>query len=573
MKNKIIILILTGFGLFSCNDLNLSPLSEASSENWYNNKSEIEMAINYLYSQKFWNTDIETINNVKVWGDSWTDDWTSRTNLSDITGGTINGQSNFVTTTWQTAYNCIANANIILGKLKDQSNNFDERTLNKYIALIKLARATQYAKLIFFFGDVPYYTHELTIDESFALPRTKKNEILQHLYEDYDFAAANLPSEYSGSELKYATKGAALALKARIALYMSDWKVARDASRACMDLGVYKLYPDFAKLFYSDTKNSIETIYAVPRSLNLGMTIWLYKVAEAITRINGGGDYVQPSWDLFCSFLCSDGLPIDKSPLYNPQKPFENRDPRCKATIVEFGTPHLGYIYQPHPDSLKTLNTNTKQYVSNADSRGVGQYASFNGLMWKKRVDNDWADKLTDPDDIVLRYADVLLMYAEAKIELGEIEKSVLDAMNQVRARAYGVNFAVTQLYPAITTTEQSELRKTLRIERRMEFAFESRRYYDIIRWKLAEKVLNRPIYGMLDVNELRVKVIKPGLWFFPGTPLIDNDGIADFSGMYNTNLIKLLAVRKFDASKQYLWPIPSSEILINKNLTQNAGY
>ena len=231
-------------------------------------------------------------------------------------------------------------------------------------------------------------------------------------------------------------------------------------------------------------------------------------------------------------------------------------------------------MYQPHPDSTKVLNFNKGTYVTNNDTRTNTQYASYNGLVWKKGVDEDWSDDLnTIPDEIVMRYADVLLMYAESSIELGQVDQSVLDAINMVRARAYGVDMSNPGAYPAVTSSDQSTLRNIVRMERRMEFAHEGLRYMDIIRWKLADKVLNKDIYGMLDPDELRQKVVNPGLWFFPETPEIDNDGVADFDPMYNAGLIKLLAVRDFDASKQYLWPIPSKEILINDNLGQNTGY
>ena len=148
-----------------------------------------------------------------------------------------------------------------------------------------------------------------------------------------------------------------------------------------------------------------------------------------------------------------------------------------------------------------------------------------------------------------------------------------MDAINEVRARAYKVKPTQINAYPAITATDQSELRKIVRIERRMEFAFEGLRYMDIIRWGLAEKVLNTVIYGMLDPDDLKAKVVDKGLWFFPGTPDIDEDGVADFSKMHEDGLIKALIQRKFDANRQYLWPIPTKEILINANLNQNPGY
>ena len=95
----------------------------------------------------------------------------------------------------------------------------------------------------------------------------------------------------------------------------------------------------------------------------------------------------------------------------------------------------------------------------------------------------------------------------------------------------------------------------------------------DLIRWKLAEKALYTNIYGMLDPEPLRENVVNKGLWFFPETPEVDENGLVDFTKMYNQGQIKLLIERKFDATKQYLWPIPTKEILINDHLKQNPGY
>jgi len=572
MKSKNLTLIMIIFILFSCNDMNLNPLSETSSENWYANEEGINTAILYLYSDRYLYSSLFR-DNVTYWPDGWTDDWTNRNLVSEITGGTINSQTSYVTSLWSYAYAGIANANIILDRVEKLSGKIDEVKIQKYIALTKFVRACLYSRLIFFYGDVPYTEKELDIDEAFTLSRTNKSDILQSIYADFDYASSYLPVKYGSSELKLATKGAALGFKARIALHMSDWEVVRDAAKACMDLVEYQLLPDFSDVLTK--KNSAETIFARPRSANLGVIINATKANQPITRTAAGTDYVQPSWELFCSFLCTDGLPIDESPLYNPREPFKNRDPRCAKTIVEFGTRHLGVIYQPHPDTLNVYNFITGATVKNNDSKANTQWASFNGLAWKKGIDEQyWLDKtIVDPDDILMRFADVLLMYAEAKIELGEIDQSVRDAMNKVRARAYGVDYTATTEYPVITATSQVELRKIVRVERRMELAFESLRYYDIIRWRMAEKVLNRPIYGLLDLKDLRTKIVNTGLWFFPDTPSIDEDGIADFSAMYNAGLIKLLINRVFDASKQYLWPIGATEVQINPNIQQNPGY
>jgi starch-binding outer membrane protein, SusD/RagB family len=563
---KIITIFLMGIVILSCNSLDLNPLSEGSSETWYSNSTELDMAVAELFDINYWH--------IYVWRNfaQWDDDYVTRQALGPTSGSGMSGQTGAVVNTWNTAYKAIAAANRILNNLERAANEVTEANLRVYEANARFIRASMYARLIFFFGDVPYYTNILDIDEAFSLGRTSKETILNSVYEDYDYASQYLPLEY-GNDSKFATKGAALAMKARTALYFGDWTIARDAAKACMDLGIYDLYPDFRDLFLSKTKNTVETIFSNPRSVELGYghanLAWFI-----MTRNAGGYGNGYPTWELFCSYLCTDGLPIDESPLFNPREPFENRDPRLGETIVPFGSKFMGWIFNSHPDSATTFNFHTGSYVPNKECRTVDQYASYNGLIWKKSVDEDWIDKKMDPDNFIMRYADVLLMYAESCIELGQIDQSVLDAMNKVRARAYQVDYTETSSYPSITTMDKEELRKILRIERRMEFALEGlSRYRDIIRWKLAEKVLSKPNYGiLLDKATLRERIVEPGLWFFPETPPIDEDGIADFTSMYNKGLIGKLSQRVWE-NRIYLWPIPSSEIIINPSLEQNPGW
>lgn len=561
MKFKSIIILSSLLLVLSCTDLDLSPLSEGSSENWYSNETEIEMAVNDLFRNAFW----------PIYSDEWTDDYTRRELTTPITNATINGEWGTVSSIWSNSYKAISRANTILMNL-DEVEGIPESVIGKFKGNAHFVRAAQYAKLIFLYGDVIFTKEVIDIEQAFTMSRTSKNQILEEIYNDYDLAASLLPVSYGNSENKLATKGAALAMKARIALAMGDYAIARDAAKACIDLETYELYPDFGELFLTRTKNPKELIFGLPRSREFDV-VW--GVRNHLPRNAGGwGGAEAPSWELLSTFLCTDGLPIDESPLYDPREPFKNRDPRCSETIVEFQTPHLGFIYQPHPDSVRVLNLNTGAYQTNNDTRSNAQYASFNGLLWKKGIDEEWRiNYQAENDIIIMRYADVLLMYAEAKIELGEIDQSVRDAINRVRARAYKENFDSTDAYPAVTSTSQSELRSILRMERRMEFAFEGRRYEDIIRWRIAEETLNNDIYGMLDVADLRTKVITPGLWFFPMTPDIDENGTPDLEPMYNAGLCRRLAIRTFDASKQYLWPIPTKEILINENLDQNPGY
>ncbi|HEY9257554.1 RagB/SusD family nutrient uptake outer membrane protein [Chitinophaga sp.] len=561
MKQLIFILI-AGLLMTSCGSLDLHPLSDGSSETWNSTPEEIEMSLNGLYKGDFWMKD----------NDEWTDDWMYRDATTDITGATINGETGFVKDWWTKTYKAIARANNVLQSIPRAAKVLSPDQINSYSAEARFVRACQYSRLLSHYGHIIYTDSTLDIEQALQMKQADPQMVLQKIYEDFDFAAATLKTTTGGGDLKRATKGAALAMKARIALYMGDWATAKTAAQACMDLNIYQLHDNFNTLFLSKTKNSPEMVFGLPRSVTLKVT--LGDCQNYVTRNAGGWAAKDPSWDLFCAFLCKDGLPIDKSPLYNPRRPFDNRDPRCTATIVEFQTPHLGYVFQPHPDSLTVLKVSDNKYVENKDNRAIAQFASFNGLLWKKGIDGDWLlnSWTVEPDNIIIRYADVLLMYAEAKTALGETDQSVLDAINKVRARAYGTAYTNTAVYPAVTTLDKNALTKIIRIERRMEFALEGIRYMDIIRWRLAEKVLNKANYGLLEPADLRTKIVKPGLWFFPQTPVLDEDGVADFTPMYSAGLIKQIAVRKFDATRQYLWPIPSTEVLTS-HLIQNPNY
>ena len=565
MKRHIIPAIIA-LCLCSCSKLDLYPLDTGSNDSWYKTEDQMVMSIRGLYRTVFWPLD----------NDYWADDHQSRSNLNIITGGTINGESSEVKNRWQNCYKAIARANTILANLDNAQERLgiSEEKVRLYRAQTLVARAAQYCILTTYFGDVVYVDKEISIDEAFRMGRTDKSEILEKVYADLETAAADLPVSYTGS-VELATRGAALAIKARYALFNGEWQIAADAARRCMDLGVYELYPEFSKLFLASTEHASENILSWPRSVDLDITLDPGNVMGYCTRNRGGYASEYPSWELFCSFLCRDGKPIDESPLFNPHKPFENRDPRCAATIAEFGTEHLGVIYDPNPYSFNVMNNITGKQIKNLDCNSNSMYASFNGLVRKKGVDEDWVNNQTfkvAPDYVFIRYAEVLLIYAEAKIELGQIDASVLNAINSVRARAYGVQLSQTSAYPAVTALGQDEMRRIVRLERRMELAYEGLRYMDLLRWKLAEKALNQPNYGLLDNTGLK-KLCDDGNWFFAYVPEIDEDGIADFSRLYEDGLCKIISKRNFDASKNYLWPIPSQEVLTNPFLGQNDNY
>jgi hypothetical protein len=558
---KIYFLLLAVWGLSACNKLDLNPLSEASTGTFYSNQTELELAVNDLYRLDFWQNDNELFSD---------NEWHRGQLTNAVIGGTMTAEDVAVNNYWLVCYKAIARANSFIANKDRAAANTPAAVILRLEAEMRLIRAYQYSKLITHFGDVPFLTEPIELSAAYGIKRSSKNEILKFIYTELDFAATNLPTSYTTASVKRLTKGAALSIKARTALYMGDYAIARDAAKAVMDLAVggnYALNPTFPQLFLKAGESSKELIVSIPREQAQNVSSSAAYVQDNISRNAGGFGAQLPTREIVDAYECIDGKAINESPLYNPLDPFKKRDPRLTATVVEFNTYWLGYNYSPHPDSLQVWSNKLARKVTNNDTRRVAVNASFTGFLWKKGIDQSWADRLTEDNDaIIIRYAEILLSYAEAKIELGEIDATVLDAINQVRARAYGVTLAQTTLYPAITTTDVTALRKVVRRERRVEFVREGLRYMDLIRWKLAEKALTTPVIGLPDpANQDR------GKWPFPGITPIDADGIASYSG-FGTD-VKILVNRSFDKNKQYLWPIPAVERRVNTNITQNPNY
>lgn len=554
----------------SCVDLELNPLSEGSSENWFSTEQEVTLALNALYNPGLWKVECKRFFNT----DRWTDDWNQRTQLYDWVGGTIDSNWSQGAEEWTNNYKGIARANTILYSLDKAKDEIGEEKMAQYAGEAKFFRASFYMYLITAFGDVPFYTDYISLEDAYEMGRTDREVILQHIYKDFDDAIAVLPVSYTGVER--VTKGAALAMKARAALYMSDWKTCAEASKACMDLGVYELHPDFEEFFLSKTKVSPELIFALPNSNELGIHTYDGASAKSFIPRNAGGTSVaQPSWELFFAFTCTDGKNVEDSPLYDPANPFANRDPRLAMTTAEFDKEFLDYIYNPRGNATKTLKVSTGEMVTNKDCKPGSKDCSYNGLVLKKFIDDEWLDYTIDAPVRLMRYADVLLMYAESKMELGQIDESVFNALNSIRARAYGCKVSETDKYPAITETDQAELRRIIRNERRCELAWENRRWFDLIRWRVCEECLTLPVYGLPSNANLKANE-ETGYWLFPKdfrptmrpSSTIDITSIENYPEYFTKNVEK----RGF-VPRQYLYPIPLNDRTVCYNLTQNPGY
>lgn len=511
------------FMLMSCVDLNLNPLSEGSSENWYSSQAEIEMSLN-----DFYRTDFFPIDDMK-----WGDDVTARNETSAVNNGTLTSEDGTIAKRWENYYKGIARALRIINNMdRARAMGVSERDIAQYEGEAYFYLGYAYGMLAFHWGDAILDKVGMSLDEAYTASRSPKADVLAYSYECLDKAAERLPNSYPG--IQRATKGAAYAFKARIAIYNEDYAAAATAAKNCMDLNVYKLHSNYQDLFTASWSD--EWIFFFRGDVTLKKYYWAASdVLNSISRLSGGwGGQKAPSYELVCAYPCIDGKPIDESPLYNPKDFFENRDPRMAMTILENGKAGAPTTYP------------------------------------------------------MLRYGDVLLMYAEAMNEMNQCSQEVLDAtINKLRERAYN---GTDLEYPRVTEGSQQQLRTVIRTERFIEMAWEGHRYSDLIRWKIAGKVFNRPIYFLnrawsgntswngdessvsAEYKQL-IQNWKDGNYPIGGIPQIDEDGIADLSGMAEKGYITVATERKFDESRDYLWPVPAADRLINENLSQNPKW
>lgn len=582
--------------LSACVNLDLNPLSEGSSENWYSSKAEIEMSLNDFYRTDFF----------PIYDMTWSDDVTARNTTSGVQNGTLTSENGTIAARWQNYYKGIARALRIINKMdKARELGVSEAEVSQYEGEAYFYMGYAYGMLAFHWGDAILDKTGMTLEEAYNAVRSPKAEVLAYSYECLDKAADRLPTTYG--KVQRATKGAALAFKARIALYNGDYAVAAAAAKKCMDLGVYKLHSNYQDLFTANWSD--EWIFFFRGDVTLKKYYFAANdIKNCISRLSGGwGGQKAPSYELICAYPCIDGKPIDESPMYNPKDIFENRDPRMAMTIVPFASAYtksvldgtynprdyawLGFEYSPDPTRISVMRMSDGAQVGNNDSKARAEHASYDGFLFKKYIDDSWMQNgyngapTTYP---MLRYGDVLLMYAEAMIEQNQCTQDVLDqTINKLRERAYNGTGLV---YPAATVGSQQEMRTMLRTERFIEMAWEGHRYCDLIRWRIAGKVYNRPVYFLkrawsgstswngdestvsAEYKEL-IQNWRDGNYPLGGVPEIDEDGIADLKYMVDKGYIVVAAERKFDESRDYLWPVPAADILINPGLTQNPNW
>ena len=597
-------------GVTACADLDLNPLSEGSSENWYHDETEIEMALNDLWRPDFFPID----------GTYWDDDVLDRGGSNGLTMSTVGSEWATGATRWTSLYKSIARATKVIQALdKGIVNGISESKINQYKGEAYFMLGFAYGELAAYYGDC-VLNKGMSLDEAYVAFRSSKSEVMAYSYECLDKAKEYLPSSYSTQQRP--TKGAALGFKARFALHQGDWSTAIQAAEECMNLDVYKLHNNYGDMFKANSSPEFMFYFKGDLTLKKGYG-FMENVKGYVIRQIGGTAQLSPSLELFCSYTCTDGLPIDQSPRYNPKDPFANRDPRLAMTIQPFKTKYaadyaeyeqskvdktfpqkypdyitLGYEYNPSPYATQVYEISTNEMKLNNDSKASNQHSAYNGLIIRKFVKDAWRSfnsygGVADNCYPYLRYAEILMTYIEAKNELGECTQEDLDkTINLLRERAYqGTDIT----YPRVEVTSKESLRKIIRMERRSEFAFEGLRYRDLLRWRIAEKSHNKSMYYLsrawsnsanwngltgsesnIELSSDFLKLLKnwdDGNFPIGGIPAIDEDGLPDLSPMESAGYITTFYKMYFDANKNYLWPIPADDILFNGNLTQNEGY
>jgi len=422
-------------------------------------------------------------------------------NISAVTGGAISNM-------YSSPYRAITSCNYFLDNVDKVPTS--EAKKNQYRAEVRFIRALAYFDLVQAFGGVIIYDHFFTTVNDAKMAKSTQQAVYAFIESDLDFAIATLPDDkYNG----HAVKGSAQGLKARVLLTEQKWADAAALCQQIMSGGKFALSNNYAALFRTAGQATAAVNQEIMFSTQYLATTNPQRTSPGAAGMDielGWYSLMQPYKDLVDDYEMTDGKSITESPLYNAASPYANRDPRLDLTVKLPG------------EVWKNPNTNVVW---------SGSYNPATGFVTEKYVDLTRAPfttstaTATDQDYIHLRFADILLMYAEAKNEASGPDATVYGALNQVRGRT---GIAMPAVDQAKYNTKDN-LRDYIRHERRIELALEGQRYNDLKRWNIAHVKL-------------------PTLKTPAGIPL------------------------KFD-TKNYALPFQQSELDANPALKQNDGY
>ena len=496
---------------------------------------------------------------------------------------------------WGPNYSRIRQTNIFLSHI--DSTTFDPAWKQRMKGEAFFLRAYFYHNLMRMYGGVPLVTKVYGLNEDYTVARNSFKETVDFIVANADSAAALLPLSYSGVNVGRATKGAALALKARVLLYAASdlynvnpcgqpetcysspqdraalWRAAKNAAQAVTDLGIYSLFrpspanaqeaaKNYGDLFLQTMSQEVILSRFFLSTRDDGYNPGLHNGPNGFHTWGGN----TPIQNLIDDYRMVDGSPFDWSNPAHAAAPYANRDPRFYASIAYDGAP-----WRARPDDVKKLDpygiiqtfrtlTTDSGVVAGLDTRDSpieNWNGGYSGYYIRKFIDPSVNAQFTKEQVpwIFFRYAEVLLNYAEASIELNELGDA-LSALNQIRRRAGMPDLAAGP-----------NLKDEYRNERRIEMAFEEQRFFDVRRWMIAPQVLSKAAGGI--VISLR------------GANRLDRSTWTNYR--YQTDTVQQRAwsnkgcfkdvASDWSAVCMYFMPIPRDELNRNGLLKQNPGY
>ncbi|TDH27491.1 RagB/SusD family nutrient uptake outer membrane protein [Segetibacter sp. 3557_3] len=452
----------------SCNKdlLDRNPLDNVSSEIFWASESDANSGLAGVYTRLQSNF----LGYERVYLDGLTDnaflwDNTNQGSFMIMTTGSLSATlGGALANMYSSPYRAITSCNYFLDNIDKAP--VAEAGKNIMKAEARFIRALCYFDLVQNFGGVIIYRNFPATLESAKIAKSTREEVYAFIEEDLDFAIANLPdNRYSG----HAVKGSAQGMKGRVLITQQKWADAVAVLQQVTGGGKFALANNYAGLFRTAGQTNAAVNQEIMFSTQYLATTNPQRTSPGAAGMDielGWYSLMQPYQDLVNDYEMTDGKPITESPLYNPAAPFANRDPRLDLSVKLPG----------------------ETWRNAAGVAWTGSYSTFTGYLVEKYVDLSKAPfttasaTTTDQDYIHLRYADVLLMYAEAKNEVSGPDATVYAAINQVRGRA-GINMPPVD--EAKYNTKE-KLRDYIRHERRVEFAFEGQRYNDLKRWNIA---------------------------------------------------------------------------------------
>ncbi|SDE02697.1 RagB/SusD family nutrient uptake outer membrane protein [Niabella drilacis] len=445
---------------------------------------------------------------------------------------------------WGRSYRGIRDCNWALNNIA--SVTMSDGHKKNIIGELKFLRAFRYQDLIRNYGGAVLVGDRVyELKDNYSDPalftRASLKASIDYAVAQLDTAAQLLPRDNGGSwPLGRATKGAALALKARLLLYAASplyncgtWAAAAKAAQDVIDLKKYAIQDNYSALFIDQTMAGNEIIFG--RQYTITAPHVRMEISNGPNGYDGWAGNT-PLQNLVDAYQMDDGKDItDATSGYDAAKPYENRDKRFYYTILYNGASYRGRALEAYIPGGR----DSKDGPSNWNTTKTGYYLR-KFMNDANPIQNPWSSAGQQPW-IYIRYAEVLLNYAEAQNEASGPDETVYDAVNQVRQRA-----SVGQP-PLPSGLSQTQMRGAIRKERQVELAFEEHRFYDVRRWKIADVVENTPAYGMIITKNA--------------------------NGSFSYERKVALEGKAFSA-KNYWLPIPRPEILASDNkLQQNEGY